>query len=72
MQFELTKDQTEIAEEFIAEHECSIPLDEWGYPLVGAIGGHITYSFTATGLGYVQKVYCTCGAECDLTEYHLW
>ena len=35
----------------------------------GAIGGRLTYSFTPTHLGVIVKVQCSCGEECDVTDY---
>lgn len=39
----------------------------------GAIGGHLTYEFTVTGLGVVKAVRCAhCGDRLDLTDYEGW
>lgn len=48
---------------------------EAGYPYEGAIGGGITYEFTPTSLGMVEKVKYTTYSkvyELDLTEYSDW
>lgn len=45
------------------------------YPYFGAIGGHLTYSFTRTSLGTITKVICNAGpweAVLDLTDYKEW
>lgn len=39
---------------------------------LGAIGGHITYSFTPTGLGTIAAIYCACGGKEDLTDFSAW
>lgn len=39
----------------------------------GAIGGHLTYEFTITGIGVVKAVKCDhCGDRLDLTDYEGW
>jgi hypothetical protein len=39
----------------------------------GAIGGHITYSFTDTSLGTVMSVKCaTCEGKLDFSDYDKW
>jgi hypothetical protein len=46
--FKLTEDQQEETKEWMTGHDCPI-----GYE--GAIGGKITYNFTPTGIGVVEK-----------------
>ena len=50
-----------------------IAEDCWknGFPYGGAIGGGVTYMFTPTSIGVVEKVE-SYGKELDLTEYDLW
>lgn len=38
----------------------------------GAIGGHITYSFTPTGLGTIIVIRCACGGFKSLTDFSAW
>lgn len=39
----------------------------------GAIGGHITYSFTPTGLGNITVIRCgACGVIKALTDFSAW
>lgn len=39
----------------------------------GAIGGHLRYSFTPTGIGTVARVRClVCKRGRDLTDYDAW
>lgn len=48
---------------------------EAGYPYEGAIGGGITYEFTPTSLGIVERVKYTTYSkvyELDLTDYKSW
>lgn len=52
-------------------------IDCWdaGYPYEGAIGGGITYEFTPTSLGIIERVkYTTYNEvyELDLTDYKMW
>lgn len=46
-------------------HDCAITYE-------GAIGGKITYTFTPTGLGLIEKGVCACGKEIDVTDYQDW
>lgn len=41
-----------------------------GHKKVGAIGGELTYMFTPTGLGVIEKVRCTCESEIDASDYN--
>ena len=36
------------------------------------IGGHLTYSFTPTGVGMIIKIKCGCGEKLDLTHVEGW
>lgn len=38
----------------------------------GAIGGHISYQFTPTGLGAMAAILCACGDKEDLTDFSAW
>jgi hypothetical protein len=63
--FKLTEDQQEETKEWMNSHDCTIDYE-------GAIGGKITYNFTPTGLGVIERVSCSCGSVLDLTEYDKW
>jgi hypothetical protein len=63
--FKLTEDQQEEAKKWINGHGCPIDYE-------GAIGGKITYNFTPTGIGVIERVTCSCGSVLDLTEYDKW
>lgn len=43
-----------------------------GYPYEGAIGGGLTYEFTPTSIGIIEKVRYTDRFELDLTDYGSW
>ena len=46
---------------------------ENGVPYTGTIGGGVTYSFTATGLGYIVTVQeAITGEKLDITDYDMW
>lgn len=54
-------------------HLTAISFPHWdqGYPYQGAIAGGLTYHFTPTSIGEVQKV--SYGKhELDLTDYESW
>ena len=70
--FFLKESQIKQAYDWISNHDCSISLDENGQKKTGAIGGEITWCFTPTTIGDVQKVKCACGKEIDITLYDLW
>ncbi len=43
------------------------------FPYYGAIGGHLTYKFTPTGIGTIVAVYHSgTQAEINLTDYESW
>ncbi len=63
--FDLTPKQLKKIDEWAYDHHCPIAYE-------GAIGGKITYQFTPTSLGMVEKVICSCGKECDVTDYDDW
>lgn len=64
--FSFDEEQSKKVNVWVNEHRgvCPAPL--------GSIGGRITYSFTPTSLGTVERVTCACGAELDVTEYEHW
>lgn len=66
MKFSFDSKQTVDVENWIYQHPCKV-LDNQG-----AVGGRITFSFTPTQLGVVEKVSCACGAEIDVTDYESW
>lgn len=58
--------------------EQSAKITDWlnknwpnGLPYGGAIGGHLTYSFTPTSIGIVTKVKCL-DKELDVSDYENW
>ncbi len=63
--FSLTEDQLEDATIWDLLHNCSARDG-------GAIGGRLTYTFTHTGIGVIEKVVCACGEVLDLTDYESW
>lgn len=52
-------------------HEFVVQCWDAGYPWEGASGGGLTYSFTPTSVGVVERVKYG-EYELDLTEYDLW
>jgi len=65
MKFELEPEQAKKISDWAYNHNCPITYE-------GASGGKITYQFTPTSLGQVEKGVCSCGAECDVTDYDEW
>lgn len=65
VKFELTDEQHSTAMKWGYDHECPISYE-------GAIGGKLTFTFTDTSLGTVEKVVCSCGEEHNLTDFDLW
>ena len=63
MKFELNLEQSERVIRWSHDHDCSITN-------TGAIGGKITFQFTPTNLGTVEKAICACGKELDVTDYN--
>jgi len=64
MTFHLTREQSEIARDWMLEKVSSE---------VGAIGGQFTFQFTNTTIGQVQKVVDEkTGEVLDLTNYEWW
>lgn len=64
--FELNDKEKKKAEAFIKKHK---------HPEVskGAIGGHINYVFTPTGIGICIWMECSiCKAKKDITDYNCW
>ena len=75
MNFELSKEQIEKIREWDnpkTGHKCSLQSNEFSDKYVGAIGGHLSYTFIPTGLGNVVTVKCACGEELNITEYENW
>lgn len=65
-EFKLYGTEIKSAEEFETQH---------GHYDVnkGAIGGHISYIFTPTGIGTAIKLKCSvCNEEKDITDYNTW
>jgi len=67
MQFKI--ENMEKLNEWKQNHKCEYTENTMR---VGAIGGRLTYKFTPTGLGCIQKVRCSCGEEIDLTDLENW
>lgn len=63
--FELTNEQNKQISSWIVSHNCPITYE-------GSIGGKITYAFTPTSLGVVEKAICGCGLFIDVTYYKDW
>ena len=66
IEFKLNEVETERAEAFQEKHR---------HPEIykGAIGGHINFIFTPTGVGDACTIKCTiCGAEENITDYSCW
>ena len=63
MKFELTQEEVDKYEDWIEKHNKSCPIH-----YTGAIGGKITFKFTATSLGMLSSVSCACGEELLLTN----
>ncbi len=63
--FDLTTEQRKTINEWVDDHDCPITYE-------GASGGKITYQFTPTSIGMVEKAVCACGKECDVTDYDVW
>lgn len=68
--------QKKLAEE---SGKSANPIEKYdwasGYPYEGAIGGGLTYHFTPTSIGVVQKVTYENGLskfELDLSDYESW
>jgi hypothetical protein len=64
--FELTAEQATKVDTWYKEHPCNE---------VAKMAKHraLTYSFTGTGLGYIQKVCCSgCQKELDVTDVKTW
>ena len=65
--FIISADQADKVKKWQDKHPCRM---RGKYK--GAIGGGLTFSFTSTGIGQVQKVSCECGKEFDFTDYDSW
>lgn len=65
MRFEITEKQQERINNWLKGKDLSV--------YTGAIGGRLTYSFTPTSLGIIEKVFdSVTNDELDVTEYDLW
>lgn len=65
MNFKLNQTQTNKIALWESTHRCSVKNE-------GAIGGKVTFSFTPTSLGVIEKVKCACTAQLDVTDYESW
>jgi hypothetical protein len=78
--FDLTKDQWRRLQEWssaqndkVAKMQDDASCDFPCTPYYGAIGGHLTYSFTPTSIGTIVVVENNVTKEkIDLTDYDLW
>lgn len=68
LNFTLDDSQVEVLNRWLAKHDETCPY----VPEKTAIGGRITYQFSPTSIGVVEKVSCACGQEVDLTDYSQW
>lgn len=65
--FDISEKEMTAASEWMDDHSKAHVMKS-----VGAIGGRWKWSFTPTSIGDVKKISCTCGAECDITDYNMW
>lgn len=66
IEFKLNEKENELAEKFMQEHRHS-EVNK------GAIGGHIHFIFTPTGIGDACTIECIiCGAKENITDYDSW
>lgn len=73
IRFELTEKQEAKVQAYI--NECDrMTAEKQGndLPYHGAIGGAVTYTFTPTGLGIVEKVKYAEFDALNLTDYDMW
>ena len=64
--FELTPKELKLAEEFKKRHEHK-DINK------GAIGGHISYTFTPNGIFRGAHITCSiCGEKENITDYSCW
>ena len=66
IEFKLNEKENELAKKFMQKHR---------HPDVekGAIGGHIHYIFTPTGVGDACCIECViCGEKENITDYSCW
>lgn len=71
MKFELSKSQLKQVKEWDdskSGHKCAYKPEHGAKKYCGAIGGHLSYTFTPTSIGDVIEVNCGCGAKLDITE----
>ncbi len=66
MKFIIEGEEKEALKLFHKNHSCT-PMD------AGAIGGHVTYSFTPTSIGTAIIVQCgVCKKVMNITDYESW
>lgn len=66
IEFKLNKKETELAEKFMQEHHHQ-NINK------GAIGGHVSYTFTPTSIGDAVSIKCSiCNTEENITDYDSW
>lgn len=65
--FEMSEEELAKAKIWIEKHPCKHRGKG-----AGTIGGGISYIFSPTSIGDGITVKCSCGEECDVTDYSSW
>lgn len=71
--FYLSKQQRDAASGWVKKHDVERhirPGKKFRYS--GAIGGAYTWRFTATSIGNVTTLECSCGERLDVSDYGSW
>lgn len=68
MTFDISEDESAIADTFLKEHPCKL----WRRRKVRGVKRGESYRFTETGIGCGVDVICACGKEKDITDYGSW
>lgn len=71
--FTLTQFQVDAAKAWQKKHDSWAQRCPFRKPEhQGAIGGRMTWEFTANSIGETVRVRCACGKGVDLTDYDSW
>lgn len=71
--FYLSKEQLDAAKEWMNKHDNERRIQVGNkIRYSGAIGGAYTWCFTATSLGTVSILKCSCGEKLDVSDYDAW